>query len=142
MAVARAGICAALPARTAVLGAANPVGGGWNRAKTVQQNLGLSGAMLSRFDLLFVMRDAPDAALDQRLSEHVLAMYSGEIHMLEPSWKLLHAAMAITDTAEYWSVRTSDNPLAFSCEGSNDRFDKMRIALCSNVKYAEPYQRQ
>ena len=85
MAVARAGICAALPARTAMLGAANPVGGGWNRAKTVQQNLGLSGAMLSRFDLLFVMRDAPDAALDQRLSEHVLAMHSGEIHMLEPS---------------------------------------------------------
>ncbi len=78
MAVARAGICAALPARTAVLGAANPVGGSWNRAKTVQQNVGLSAAMLSRFDLVFVMRDSPDAALDQRLSEHVLALHSGE----------------------------------------------------------------
>ncbi|EIE22418.1 MCM-domain-containing protein [Coccomyxa subellipsoidea C-169] len=79
VAVARAGICAALPARTAVLGAANPVGGSWNRAKTVQQNVGLSAAMLSRFDLVFVMRDSPDAALDQRLSEHVLALHSGEV---------------------------------------------------------------
>ena len=79
MAVARAGICATLPARTSVLAAANPVGGRWTRAKTVQQNLGLSAPMLSRFDLIFVMRDAPDAALDQRLSEHVLALHSGEI---------------------------------------------------------------
>ncbi len=78
VAVARAGICATLPARTSVLAAANPVGGRWNRAKTVQQNLGLSAPMLSRFDLIFVMRDAPDAALDQRLSEHVLALHSGE----------------------------------------------------------------
>ncbi|CAL8468614.1 g8154 [Coccomyxa elongata] len=79
VAVARAGICATLPARTSVLAAANPVGGRWNRAKTVQQNLGLSAPMLSRFDLIFVMHDAPDAALDQRLSEHVLALHSGQV---------------------------------------------------------------
>lgn len=78
VAVARAGICATLPARTSILAAANPVGGRWNRGKTVQQNLGLSAPMLSRFDLIFVMRDVPNAALDQRLSEHVLALHSGE----------------------------------------------------------------
>ncbi|KAK9914958.1 hypothetical protein WJX75_002939 [Coccomyxa subellipsoidea] len=98
VAVARAGICAALPARTAMLGAANPVGGGWNRAKTVQQNLGLSGAMLSRFDLLFVMRDAPDAALDQRLSEHVLAMHSGEVDRAQAAKQRLKMHRAARST--------------------------------------------
>ena len=61
VAVAKAGICATLPARTAVLAAANPAGGAYSRAKTVHENLRLSAAMLSRFDLIFIMqaRGAP-----------------------------------------------------------------------------------
>lgn len=78
VAVVRAGVCTAMPARTAVVAAANPSAGTWCHGKTLQQNLGLSPTMLSRFDLSFVLQDTPDAALDQRLSEHVLAMHCGE----------------------------------------------------------------
>ena len=56
MAVAKAGICATLPARTSVLAAANSAGGAYSRAKTVHENLRLSAAMLSRFDLIFIMQ--------------------------------------------------------------------------------------
>jgi DNA helicase MCM8 len=38
--------------RTAILAAANPVGGHYNRAKTVSENLRLGPALLSRFDLV------------------------------------------------------------------------------------------
>ena len=38
----------------------------------------MSAAMLSRFDLIFILVDRPDDALDQRVSEHVLALHSGE----------------------------------------------------------------
>jgi DNA helicase MCM8 len=76
--VAKAGLVASLPARTAVIAAANPIGGRYNRGKSLQENLKLSPAMLSRFDLTFVLLDRPDEALDQALSEHVLAMHSGE----------------------------------------------------------------
>jgi DNA helicase MCM8 len=41
-----------LPARTAVLAAANPVGGHYNKAKTVSENLKMNPALLSRFDLV------------------------------------------------------------------------------------------
>mgnify|MGYP001806961536 CR=1 FL=1 len=34
--------------------------------------------MLSRFDLIFVLLDRPDEQLDQALSEHVMALHSGE----------------------------------------------------------------
>ena len=76
--VAKAGLVASLPARTAVVAAANPIGGRYDRGKTLRENLKLSPAMLSRFDLTFVLLDRPDEALDQALSEHVLAMHSGK----------------------------------------------------------------
>ncbi|KAK9824829.1 hypothetical protein WJX81_003431 [Elliptochloris bilobata] len=78
VAVAKAGLCACLPARTTVLAAANPAGGTYKRAKTVHENLKMSSAMLSRFDLTFLLLDRPDEARDHSLSEHVLALHSGQ----------------------------------------------------------------
>lgn len=43
----------------------------------LQENLKISPAMLSRFDLIFLLLDRPDADRDKRLTEHVLAMHSG-----------------------------------------------------------------
>ena len=76
--VAKAGLVASLPARTSLLAAANPAGGQYNRAKTLLQNLKMSAAMLSRFDIIFVLLDQPDHRRDERLSEHVMAMHSGD----------------------------------------------------------------
>lgn len=50
----------------------------WLRPQTVHENLKMSSAMLSRFDLVFLLLDRPDEALDHSLSEHVLALHSGE----------------------------------------------------------------
>lgn len=58
--IAKAGVLCTLPARTSILAAANPCGGHYNRAKTVSENLKLKPAMLSRFDLIFVLLDKPD----------------------------------------------------------------------------------
>lgn len=33
--------------------------------------------MLSRFDLVFLLLDRPDAERDQRLTEHIMALHSG-----------------------------------------------------------------
>lgn len=75
---AKAGVCATLPARTSVIAAANPSGGHYTRAKTVAENLKLSTAMLSRFDITFLLLDKPDEALDEKLSEHILALHAGQ----------------------------------------------------------------
>ncbi|GAX76612.1 hypothetical protein CEUSTIGMA_g4058.t1 [Chlamydomonas eustigma] len=76
--VAKAGLVASLPARTSILAAANPVEGHFNKTKTVAENLKISAAMLSRFDLIFILMDRPDDALDHCVSEHVLALHSGQ----------------------------------------------------------------
>ncbi|EOY07748.1 Minichromosome maintenance 8 [Theobroma cacao] len=75
--VAKAGLVASLSARTSVLAAANPVGGHYNRAKTVNENLKMSAALLSRFDLVFILLDKPDELQDKRLSEHIMSLHAG-----------------------------------------------------------------
>ncbi|XP_023744947.1 probable DNA helicase MCM8 [Lactuca sativa] len=73
--VAKAGLVASLSAQTTVLAAANPVGGHYNRAKTVNENLKINSALLSRFDLVFILLDKPDELHDKRVSEHIMSLH-------------------------------------------------------------------
>lgn len=74
--ITKSGIIANLPARTSILAAANPIGGHYNRSKTVSENLKMSSALLSRFDLVFLLLDTPNNEMDQLLSEHVMKLHS------------------------------------------------------------------
>ena len=76
--VAKGGVVCTLPARTAILAAANPSGGHYNKTKTVAENLKMGPALLSRFDLVFILIDKVDKEQDERLSEHVMALHSRE----------------------------------------------------------------
>lgn len=70
--IAKAGLVASLPARTTIVAAANPVGGHYNKRLSLTQNLKLSPAMLSRFDLVFLMLDKPSEDNDKRLAGHIM----------------------------------------------------------------------
>jgi DNA helicase MCM8 len=74
--VAKAGVVCSLPARTSILAAANPIGGHYNHDKTISQNIKLDEALLSRFDLIFVLIDRPDQEIDRYLSEQILSKIS------------------------------------------------------------------
>ena len=66
-----------LSARTAILAAANPVDGHYNKAKTVTENLKMKPALISRFDLLFILIDRPDEYKDAMLSDHIMNIHNG-----------------------------------------------------------------
>lgn len=61
--IAKAGVVCTLPARASILAAANPAGGHYNKGKTVSENLKIGAALLSRFDLVFILRDKPNQVL-------------------------------------------------------------------------------
>lgn len=70
--IAKAGVVATLPARTSIIAAANPVGGHYHKGKTVSENLRMDSALLSRFDLIFILLDRPDHKMDKFLSENIV----------------------------------------------------------------------
>ncbi|KAI3902911.1 hypothetical protein MKW92_027171 [Papaver armeniacum] len=55
--IAKAGITTVLNSRTAVLAAANPPSGRYDDLKTAQDNIDLQTTILSRFDLIFIVKD-------------------------------------------------------------------------------------
>lgn len=69
--IAKAGITTTLNARTSVLAAANPIYGRYNRKLTPSQNINLPNALLSRFDLMFLILDKANVEQDQLLARHV-----------------------------------------------------------------------
>jgi hypothetical protein len=60
----QAGVRATLNARTSILAAANPIGGRYNRAKSLQQNIALTAPIMSRFDLFFILVDECNEVTD------------------------------------------------------------------------------
>lgn len=73
--VAKGGIVATLNARTAVLAAANPSLGRYEPNRTVAENVPLPVTILSRFDLIFVLRDVPNKEADGKMSRHILEIH-------------------------------------------------------------------
>jgi DNA replication licensing factor MCM7 len=78
--IAKAGIMTTLNARVSILAAANPAFGKYNTRKSVEQNVNLPPALLSRFDLIWLMQDVPDRDFDLRLAHHVTHVHQYSVH--------------------------------------------------------------
>jgi DNA replication licensing factor MCM5 len=73
--VAKAGITTVLNSRSSVLAAANPVFGRYDDTKSASDNIDLMTTILSRFDLIFLVRDYRDEELDKMICEHVMGIH-------------------------------------------------------------------
>ncbi|MCK4474489.1 minichromosome maintenance protein MCM, partial [Candidatus Bathyarchaeota archaeon] len=82
--IAKGGIVATLNARTAILAAANPALGRYEPRRTVAENISLPVTLLSRFDLIFVLRDVPEKEADRKMSEHILEIHRKGVSPVEP----------------------------------------------------------
>lgn len=82
--IAKGGIVATLNARTAILAAANPALGRYEPHRTVAENISLPVTILSRFDLIFILRDEPNKEADSKMSEHILEIHRKGLSPVEP----------------------------------------------------------
>lgn len=77
--IAKAGMHVTLNARCSVTAAANPIYGNFDPTKDLSTNIGMPDSLLSRFDLVYIVRDNTTESIDRRIATQVLkqAMYRG-----------------------------------------------------------------
>ncbi|KAL6978279.1 Mcm2-7 hexameric complex component [Sarracenia purpurea var. burkii] len=76
--IAKAGITTSLNARTAVLAAANPAWGRYDLRRTPAENINLPPALLSRFDILWLILDRADMDSDLEMARHVVYVHQNK----------------------------------------------------------------
>ena len=74
--IAKGGIVATLNARTSILSAANPMYGKYDPFKNITENVNLPIPLLTRFDLIFVVRDIPSKERDRNIAQHIMNLHS------------------------------------------------------------------
>ncbi|GAC95006.1 ATP dependent DNA helicase [Pseudozyma hubeiensis SY62] len=78
--ISKAGITTTLNARTSILAAANPLYGRYNPRVSPVDNINLPAALLSRFDILYLILDTPTRDDDERLAQHVTYVHMHNHH--------------------------------------------------------------
>ena len=74
--IAKGGIVATLNARTSILAAANPMYGKYDPFKNITENVNLPVPLLTRFDLIFVVRDIPSKERDRNIAKHIIDLHT------------------------------------------------------------------
>ncbi|CEI38825.1 DNA replication licensing factor mcm5 [Fusarium venenatum] len=72
--IAKAGITTILNARTSVLAAANPIFGRYDDMKTPGENIDFQTTILSRFDMIYIVKDEHSREKDETMAKHVLGI--------------------------------------------------------------------
>ncbi|MFQ5920809.1 MAG: minichromosome maintenance protein MCM, partial [Nitrososphaerales archaeon] len=99
--VAKGGIIATLNARTSILSAANPMLGKYDPYRNITENVNLPIPLLTRFDLIFAVRDEPAKDTDTNVARHILGIHRRGTYDTAPSididmlWKYLAYAKRI-----------------------------------------------
>ncbi|KAH6686362.1 MCM2/3/5 family protein [Plectosphaerella plurivora] len=76
--IAKAGITTILNARTSVLAAANPIFGRYDDMKTPGENIDFQTTILSRFDMIFIVKDDHNRSKDETIAKHIIKLAKGE----------------------------------------------------------------
>ena len=73
--IAKANIHSTLKAETTILAAANPKFGRFDPYVPIAEQIDMPPTLISRFDLIFPIRDVPDRSRDEKLAEHILSSF-------------------------------------------------------------------
>ncbi|KXN83612.1 DNA replication licensing factor mcm5 [Leucoagaricus sp. SymC.cos] len=73
--IAKAGITTVLNSRTSVLAAANPVFGRYDEGRSPGENIDFQTTILSRFDMIFIVKDEHNEQRDKLIAKHVMNIH-------------------------------------------------------------------
>jgi len=90
--ITKAGVKATLNARACVLAAANPIGGRYEKSKSLKQNIDMTAPLMSRFDLFFILVDDCNEVTDYAIARRIIDLHT----KLEESVERVYAEIEIS----------------------------------------------
>merc|ERR1711881_52261 len=74
--ITKAGVKATLNARASILAAANPIGGRYEKSKSLKQNIEMTAPLMSRFDLFFILVDECNEVTDYAIARRIVDLHT------------------------------------------------------------------
>jgi DNA replication licensing factor MCM6 len=81
--ITKAGIKATLNARASILAAANPIGGRYDRTKSLKQNVMMTDPIMSRFDLFFILVDECNEVVDYSIARSIVDLHRRNVDSIQ-----------------------------------------------------------
>ena len=128
--IAKAGITTILNARTSVLAAANPIFGRYDDMKTPGENIDFQTTILSRFDMIFIVRDEHERGRDERMARHVMGIHmNGQSNSVEEPTNLPIATEKMKRYISYCKQRCAPHLSEAAAERLSSHFITLRNQL-------------
>jgi replicative DNA helicase Mcm len=116
--ISKAGIVANLNCRTTIIAAANPKMGRYDDNLTITENINLQPTLLSRFDLIFIVRDRPDEKNDGLVADHILKLHMPQ-DKLAPGDDFIEAPIEASFLRKYIRYARTECEPQMTAEASN-----------------------
>ena len=81
--ITKPGVKATLNARASILAAANPIGGRYDRTKSLKQNVMMTAPIMSRFDLFFILVDECNEVVDYSIARSIVDLHRRNVESIE-----------------------------------------------------------
>jgi len=120
--IAKAGITTVLNSRTAVLAAANPAFGRYQDEKNAAEQVDFQTTILSRFDMIFILKDKFNEEKDSQLARHII-----NVHVQGG------AAFEREQTDDEYDVRTLKRYIAYARKTCSPRLDEGGAEILQNA---------
>jgi len=113
--ISKANIQATLRSETSVLAAGNPKLGRFDPYTPIPQQIDISPALLSRFDVIFVLRDLPNRDQDEAIASHVLEEHKQKVvrDVIDPQLLRKYVSYAKNKTPPKLSEEAADEIKSF-----------------------------
>ncbi|KZS10347.1 DNA helicase [Daphnia magna] len=105
--ITKAGVKATLNARASILAAANPIGGRYDRTKSLKQNVMMTAPIMSRFDLFFILVDECNEVVDYSIARSIVDLHRRNVESIQRVYQTEDIRRYITFARKFQPKLTS-----------------------------------
>ena len=127
--ITKAGVKATLNARTSILAAANPVGGRYDRSKSLKQNLNMGAPIMSRFDLFFILVDDCNEVTDYAIARRIVDLHCRQQESIDRVYSMEEVQRYLL-FARHFKPKISDESARYIV----DQYRRLRQRDCGVTK--------